>query len=77
MTLSEIAPWSNSTRALLVAKLTLALTTPGSLFSVRSLRAAQEAQCMPPMANVVIAVAVIIFSFFFLAPTRLIRDGEA
>src|SRR5258708_16869280 len=67
--LSETAFSSNSTRALCVAKLTLALNTPASLPRTRSLRAAQEAQCMPPMLK----VAVFIAGFLTV---RIRNDGD-
>src|SRR5687767_3971700 len=47
---------SNSTCALCVARLTLAWRTPGSFFRLRSLRAEQDAQCMPPMVNVAVFI---------------------
>src|SRR5262245_1642824 len=56
---SETAASSNSTRALWVPKLTLAARTPARRLSTRSLRAAQDARCMPPMLN----VAVFMISF--------------
>src|SRR6266567_8082352 len=51
---SETTDSSNTTRALCVAKLTVASRTPLSFLSVRSLRAEQEAQCIPAMLNVAV-----------------------
>src|SRR5688500_13310650 len=54
---SEVTLSSNCTRALCVPRLTVALRTPGNLLSMRSLRAEQDAQCMPPMLKVAVFMA--------------------
>src|SRR5829696_5245672 len=53
---SESAVSSNSTRAFRVAKFTATLRTPASFCRTRSFRAAQAAQCIPPMAKVVVFI---------------------
>src|SRR5258707_9348915 len=57
-------------RARRVPKLTLASSTPGILRKVRSLRTAQAAQCMPPMAKVVVVAILDLLS------ARVRNDGE-
>src|SRR5258708_2886266 len=52
----ETTESSYSTRALRVAKLTVAPTTPSSFLSVRSLRTAHEAQCIPAILNVAVVI---------------------
>src|SRR5580704_10977089 len=55
----ETTESSYSTRALWVAKLTVAPRTPASFLRVRSLRAAQEAQCIPVILNVAVVMIVL------------------
>src|ERR1700722_16227817 len=55
---SDTTVSSNSTRARLVPRLTLAFSTPGVFSSVRSLRIAQAAQCIPPIAKVAMVIVV-------------------
>src|ERR1700681_1074939 len=56
-------------RARRVPRLTLASSTPGILRKARSLRTAQAAQGIPPMAKVVVAI-------FGLLSARVGDDGE-
>src|SRR5258708_1276724 len=63
---------SNTTRALCVAKLTLASRTPSSFLSVRSLRAAHEAQCIPDMLNVAVFMECLLGRILALAIEQVV-----